>query len=49
MVFFKEPYCFPRLQRGSIVFQGVELFTGVGVNMLISIETYRTYYFPGGS
>ena len=30
MVYFKEPYYFPRFQWGSIVFQGVELFTGVG-------------------
>ena len=50
MVYFKEPYCFPRFRRGSIVFQGVKHFTGVVVNMLISIETYRAYYFPvGGS
>ena len=48
MVYFKEPYCFPRFRRGSIVFQGVKLFTRVVVNMLISIETYRAYFFRGG-
>ena len=37
----KENYCFPRFQRGSVVFQGgggVELFSGVGVKMLISFS-----------
>ena len=44
--------------RKTIVFQGfrgitsfskgVELFSTTGVKMLISIETYRTYNFPGG-
>ena len=53
MVYFKENYCFPRFQRGSIVFQGgggggVEMFSGVGVKVLISVETDRTYEFPGG-
>ena len=38
MVYFKEICCFPRFLRGSNVFQGVELFSGVGVKMLISIE-----------
>ena len=33
----------PRIQRGSIIFQG-----GGGVQMLISLETHvRTCYFPG--
>ena len=34
MVYFKEICCFPRFQRGSIIFQGVEIFSGVGVKML---------------
>ena len=42
-------YTLPRIQRGSIIFQGgVQLFPG-GVQMLISIETHiRTCYFPEG-
>ena len=37
-------YTLPRIQIGSIIFQG-----GGGVQMLISIETHiRTCYFPGG-
>ena len=46
MVFFEENY-FPRFQRGSNFFQGVQLFLG-GVQMLISIETHITCDFPGG-
>ena len=43
-------YCFPRFQRGFHRFpRGVELFSGVGVKMIISLETYRTYAFTGGS
>ena len=48
MVYFKENYFsevsegFHRFQRGG----GGELFSGLGVKMLISIETYRN--FPGG-
>ena len=43
-------YTLPRIQRGSIIFQGgggvVKLFPGV--QMLISLETHvRTCYFPG--
>ena len=38
MVYFKETCCFPRFLMGSNVFQGVELFSGVGVKMLISVE-----------
>ena len=41
----------PRIQRGSIIFQGgVQFFLGGGgVQMLISIETHiHTCYFPGG-
>ena len=31
MVNYKENYCFPRFQRGSIVFQGgLYLFRGLG-------------------
>ena len=50
MVYFKGNYFseisegFHRLPRGGG--GGGELFSGVGVKMLISIETYRN--FPGG-
>ena len=37
-------YTFPRIQRGSNFFQG----GGGGVRMLISIEPYITFDFPGG-
>ena len=42
-------YNVPRIQRGSIIFQGgIKLFPGGGVQMLISLETHvRTCYFPG--
>ena len=44
-------YTLPRIQRGSIIFQGgggCPTFPG-GVQMLISIETHiRTCYFPEG-
>ena len=33
---------------GSNIFQGVQLFPGGGVQMLISIETHITCAFPGG-
>ena len=44
-------YTLPRIQRGSIIFQGgrSNFFPGGGIQMLISIETHiRTYYFPRG-
>ena len=47
-------YTLPKIQRGSIIFQGVgggsNFFQGGGgVQMLISLETHvRTCYFPGG-
>ena len=43
-------YTLPRIQRGSIIFQGgCQTFPGRGVQMLISLETnVRTCYFPGG-
>ena len=49
----KTTYTLPRIQRGSIIFQGgrnVKLFPGWGgVQMLVSLETHiRTCYFPGG-
>ena len=48
MVCFKENYWFSKVSKGFHRFpRGVELFSGVGVKMLISIETYRTYDFPG--
>ena len=53
MVNFKEIYHFSKLQRGSNIFQGVQLFPG-GSNSLFPIETYIQLYnvtcdFPGGS
>ena len=47
--YFKENYNFPRFQRGANICQGVQLFPGGRVQMLISIETHITWYFPGGS
>ena len=47
---YKEDYTFPMIQRGSNIFQGVQLFSrGGGVQMLISIETHITCDFPVGS
>ena len=48
MVYFKENYCFQSFRGVPSFSKGVELFSGVGVKLLISIETYRTYDFPGG-
>ena len=45
--YYRENYTFQRIQRGSNIFKGVQLFPG-GVQMLISIETHITYDFPGG-
>ena len=45
MFHFKENYCFLRFQRVPSFSKGVELISAVGVRMLISIETYRTYDF----
>ena len=47
MVNFKEIYHFSRFQRGSNIFQGVQLFPG-GSNYLFPIETNITCDFPGG-
>ena len=57
--YFKENYHFLRFKRGSNIFQGVQLFPGCGVQMLISIETHiivifqgagvQTTYLPSGS
>ena len=45
-LYFKDNYKIP---RGYNIFQGrSNYFQGVGVQLLISIETYRTYDFPGG-
>ena len=42
LYFTKDP-------EGSIIFQGVSIFSRGGVQMLISIETHlRTCYFPRG-
>ena len=49
MFYFKENYFFQRFQKGFHRFpRGLDFFRGVGVKLLISIETYRTYDFPGG-
>ena len=46
--FIAENYIFPRIQRGSNISRGGG-GGGGGVQMLISIETYITCDFPGGS
>ena len=48
MVYFKLSIVFQAFRRIPSFSKGVELFSGMGVNMLISIETYRTYDFTGG-
>ena len=50
MVNFKGIYHFSRFQRGSNIFQGVQLFPreGGGSNCLFPIETHITCDFPGG-
>ena len=54
MFYFKRTvvFLFSKVSEGFLRFPGgggggVELFSGVGVKMLISIETYRIYHFPG--
>ena len=54
--YYRENYNFPRIQRGSNIFQGgptlsrgVQLFPGGGVKMVISIKNHITCHFPGGS
>ena len=53
MVYFLENNNFPRFQRGSNIFrgggEGPTFFQGGGggVQMLISVETYRNCDFPG--
>ena len=51
MVLVRENYNFPRIQRASYIFMGVQLFSpgvGEGVQMLISsIESHITCDFPG--
>ena len=40
MVYFEENYCFPKFQRGSIVFMGGgggELFSGVTLHGLLGV------------
>ena len=48
MVYFKENYCFLNFREGPSFSNGVNFFKGLGVNMQISIDTYRTYDFQGG-
>ena len=47
--YYREHYTFPRIQRGSNISRGVQLFPGWGggVQMLISIKTHITCDFPG--
>ena len=48
LAYNRENYPFPRIQRGSNIFQGVQPFPGGGGGqMLISIETLITCAFPG--
>ena len=47
MVYFKENNNFLRFQGGSNIFKWVQHFPG-GVQLLIAMETYRTFDFPGG-
>ena len=47
---YRENYTFPRIQRGSKIFQcgGVQLLPeGRGVQILISMEPHITCDFPG--
>ena len=47
---YRENYTFPRIQRGSYIFQGGPNFCqGGGVLIIISKETHITCDFPGGS
>ena len=49
MVLLLSKLNLPRIQRGSIIFQGVSNFLSGGVQMLISLETHiRTRYFQVG-
>ena len=50
IVYFKENYNFLRFKIGSIIFRGggPNFSRGCGVQMLISIETYKICDFPGG-
>ena len=52
MVNFKETFHFSRFERGSNIFQSVQLFPGGGggggSNCLFPIETHITCDFPGG-
>ena len=49
--YYREHYTFPRIQRGSNIFQGGPTFSrvggGGGFQMLISIKTHITCDFPG--
>ena len=46
--YFRESYTFPRIQRGSNIFQGRESNFSQRVQLLIFIETHITCDFPGG-
>ena len=51
MVLFLSKLYLPRIQRGSIIFQGVSNFFqggGGGVQMLIFLETHIRTFFRGG-
>ena len=48
---YRENYTFPRIQRGSNIFQGgggSNIFQGGGVLIIIFKETHITCDFPGG-
>ena len=50
MAYLKENYKFLRFQGGPTLSRGEggQLLPGGGVQLLISMETYRTCDFPGG-
>ena len=49
MVISKKTIIFQGFRGGQYFPEGVQLFPGGGVQMLISIETHKTCDFPGGS
>ena len=48
MVLLQKDYTFPRIQRGSNIFQGRGFNFFQGVRMLIFIQTHITGDIPGG-
>ena len=45
---YRENYTFPRIQRGSNIFQGGPTFSRGGVLIIIFKETHITCFFRGG-